>query len=99
MLHQVNVDMVDDEVGFEHFPGFLGDVAHVIKVFERLVPKPFIYLLCPELLFTLFDKKFLQLLQGKFPDVFLCRTVHAAKVRDKKNLSAVADLKIEKLEN
>jgi len=82
MLHQVHMDVVDGKVGFEHLPGFFGDIAHVIKVFQGLVPKPFIDLLGPKLLFSLRNKKLLQLLQGEFSDVFLCRTIHAAKVVD-----------------
>src|SRR5690606_7602430 len=38
VLHQVNMDVVYGEIGFKKFPDRLGDIRHIVKILQRLVP-------------------------------------------------------------
>ena len=92
VLHQVHSDMVDGKVVFEQLPGGKGDIAHVVEVFEGLVPKPLIDLLGPEFFLSVCHKKLLQISQTEFPDV-LFLIFHKAKL----GIERLKNFKIEKL--
>src|SRR5688572_24208777 len=61
--------MIDCEMIFQHFPGFQGNIRHLVKFFGRFPPQPFIYLLCAERFFPMLNEESLELFKAQFTDV------------------------------
>jgi len=79
-LHAVNLDMVDDKIGFQHFPGLQGNVGHIFKRVGSFGPQPLIHLVAAKGLVSTGNEELAELFFGQSSDVFFTVLHGVAKI-------------------